>query len=98
MSAACGLAAAAALLVAAGWLERNRQAVEPLKSAESSIAVAEAVHAPTSAQPTATFVSTSDTIVMPLESPSTDVTIVQVYPTTDTERRWRLEATLSTNL
>ncbi len=98
MSAACGLAAAAALLVAAGWLERNRQAVEPLKSAESSIAVAEAVHAPTSAQPTATFVSTSDAIVVPLESPSTDVTVVQVYPTTDTERRWRLEATLSANL
>ena len=48
--------------------------------------------------PQATFVSTTDAIVVPLESPSSDVTVVQVYPTTDTERHWRLEAVLSTNL
>ena len=98
LQAACGIAAAATALIAAGLLELNRQANGNLRSAESSVVVTEQAHAPTPAQPRATFVSTSDTIVMPLESPSTDVTIVQVYPTTDTERRWRLEATLSTNL
>lgn len=98
LQASCGLAAAATLLIAIGLLERSRQANGTSKSAETSLAVIEPSRAPTPAQPAATFVSTSDTIVVPLESSSTDVTIVQVYPTTDTERRWRLEATLSTNL
>lgn len=98
MQATCGLAAAATLLIALGLRQLNRQANGPLKSEEPSVAVTEPAHAPTAAQPSATFVSTSDAIVVPLESSSTDVTIVQVYPTTDTERHWRLEAVLSTNL
>jgi anti-sigma factor RsiW len=98
LQAACGLAAAATLLIAFGLLELHRQAIGTWKSEEHSVAVSEATHAPAPVQPAATFVSTSDTIVVPLESPSADVTIVQVYPTTDTERRWRLEAALFTNL
>jgi anti-sigma factor RsiW len=97
LQAACSLVAAATLLIGVG-LKLNRQAVTNLNPVESSVAHFEAVHAPTPVQPTASFVSTADAIVVPLESTSDEVTIVQVYPTTDTERRWRLEAVLSTNL
>jgi anti-sigma factor RsiW len=93
--AACGLAAAATLLIAVGLLKLNRQSTGTLESTENSIAVVQPTHAPTPAEPRATFVSSSDAIVVPLESPSADVTVVQVYPTTDTERRWRLDLTLS---
>lgn len=98
LQAACGLASAATLLIAVGLFERNRQAIEPLTLEEPSVAVIEPSRVPTALQSPATFVSTSDAIVVPLESPSDDVTIVQVYPTTDTERRWRLDAALSANL
>ena len=98
MRAAYGLASAATLLIAVGLLELNRQANGPLELEEHIVAVTEPAHAPTPAKAAATFVSTFDAIVVPLESASTDVTIVQVYPTTDTERRWRLEAAISTNL
>jgi anti-sigma factor RsiW len=94
LQAACGLAAAATLLIAVGLVKLNPQANGPLKSEERSVAVTEPAPAPTPAQPPATFVSSSDAIVVPVESPSTDVTIVQVYPTTDAERRWRLEQSL----
>jgi predicted anti-sigma-YlaC factor YlaD len=98
LQAACGLATAATLLIAVGLLELNPQANGNLGSAENSVAVTAPAHTPPPVQPAASFVSTSDAIVVPLESPSDEVTIVQVYPTTDTERRWRLEAVLSTNL
>jgi len=98
MQAACGLTAAATLLIAVGLVKLNRQAIGPLKSEGLGVALAEQTRAPTPAQTPASFVSTADAIVVPLESTSDDVTIVQVYPTTDTERRWRLEAVLSTNL
>ena len=92
--AACGLAAAAVLIIAVGWLELNRQARLPTISKALDVAVAETVHATSSNRPQATFVASTDAIAVSLESPSTDVTIVQVYPTTDTERRWRLEQSL----
>ena len=98
LQAACGLAAAASLLFAVALLKLNRQAMERLESTENSIAVAQPAHAQTSAEPQATFVSTADAIVVPVDSTSADVTIVQIYPTTDSERRARLEAALSTNL
>ncbi len=91
LQAAGGLAAAATVLIAVGLLVRNRQANEPLKFEAPSVAVAQPAHAPAPVQPLATFVSTSDAIVLPLESSSADVTVMQVYPTTDTERRWRLK-------
>ena len=96
--AACALATAATLLVAVGLLKLNRQANEPSKPGAYDISVDETVQAPSPAQPAATFVTTSEAIVVPLENPSEDVTIVQVYPTIDAERLLRLEATLSTHL
>jgi Putative zinc-finger len=95
MRAACGLAAAATLLITVGLIKLNRQANGALKTEGPPVAIAEPVHAPTPAPLPATFVSSSDAIVVPLESTSDDVTVVQVYPTTDTERRWRLEQSLS---
>jgi anti-sigma factor RsiW len=92
--AACGLAAAAVLIIAVGWLELDRQARRPSISKVQDIAVAQTVHATAPSKPQATFVASTDAIAVSLESPSTDVTIVQVYPTTDTERRWRLEQSL----
>jgi hypothetical protein len=92
--AACGLAAAAVLIIAVGWLELNRQASLPSISRVRDVAVAKTVHATAPSKPQATFVSSTDAIAVSLESPSADVTIVQVYPTTDTERRWRFEQSL----
>jgi hypothetical protein len=43
----------------------------------------------------ATFVSSSDALVVPLASPATNVTVVEVYPTINSERRLRLAAALS---
>jgi anti-sigma factor RsiW len=94
LQAACGLATAAALVIAVGWLELNRQARLPSVSKGQDIAVVEPVHATALRKPQATFIASTDAIVVPLESPSTDVTVVQVYQTTDTERRWRLEQSL----
>jgi anti-sigma factor RsiW len=95
LQAACGLAAAAVLLIAVGWLGLNRQSTCPVISKIQDVAVAEPVHAPSPTQPQATFVTTSDAIAVPLESSSADVSIVQVYPTTEAERRLRLELTLT---
>lgn len=44
--------------------------------------------------PVATFVGRGDLIVVPLESSDPTVTIVQVYPSTITQRRWQREAAL----
>jgi hypothetical protein len=43
----------------------------------------------------ATFVSSSDAIAVPLESPAANVTVVKVYPTVNAQRRLQLAATLS---
>jgi anti-sigma factor RsiW len=101
---ACGLAAiAAAIAVAAGWtLTPNRQAdgiaannndaaSEQHVIVESNIHAAAAIDAQ---KPQATFVSSDDTIAVPIESTDDDVTVVQLYPTTQTERRWRRELAL----
>jgi anti-sigma factor RsiW len=95
LQVACGLASAAVLLIAIGWLELNPQASHPASAKRQEVAVSEPVHAAAPTQPPAIFVSTADSITIPVESPSADVTVVQVYPTTDTERRWRLELTLT---
>ena len=41
-----------------------------------------------------TFVSDENTITVPLTSTASDVTVVQVYPTLETERRWHRELVL----
>jgi anti-sigma factor RsiW len=104
LQAACGLAAAAVLLIAVGLsLNGNHHAAQPVDRVKNTIASVKPAQAPTAqvsattARPPATFVSTSEAIAVPVESSSSDVTIVQVYPTTDTERRWRIELALSTN-
>jgi hypothetical protein len=94
LRAAYGLAAAAVLLIGLGWIALHR-VEHPKASAIQDVAVVEATHVSVPVQPQATFVATTDAIVVPLESLSTDVTAVQVYPTIDTERRWRLKLTLT---
>jgi anti-sigma factor RsiW len=96
--AACGLATAAVLLIAMGWFALAGQGRSPTSPERRDIAVVEPARALAPVHPQATFVTTSEAIAVPLESPSSDVTIVQIYPTTDTERRWRLEAAVSTHL
>jgi anti-sigma factor RsiW len=83
-------ATAAALLVAVGWLAFN----PPVKYFTHQMEIAEPRRAPVN-KTAGTFVATSDAIVVPLDSPSDDVTIVQVYQTTESERQWRLDRTLS---
>jgi len=104
---ACGFATAATLaIVALGWtLKLNRQANDARVQGANDIASHDNSLNPTlnqtlanDASPRATFVSSGDAIVVPLESEG-DVTIVQLYPTIQTERRMRLELALQfTNL
>jgi anti-sigma factor RsiW len=96
---ACSLAAAAAVaIVAAGWtLMLNRQAMHVAGPTTGHIAktdVSESLESSHSTAPHATFVSNGDTIAVPLESTDDEVTIVQLYPTTETERRTRRELAL----
>lgn len=105
--AAYGLAAAATLAaVAAGWtLKLNRQADEVVNGNTDQVAehYAPDTHdthpMPTSnpSAPRATFTNYANTITVPLESSDDDVTIVQLYPTPETERRWRRELVLRNN-
>jgi len=95
LRAAYSFAAAAVLLIGVGWIALDYRVKHPKASAIQDVAVVEATRVSVPVQPLATFVPTTDAIVLPLESLSTDVTAVQVYPTIDTERRWRLELTLT---
>jgi anti-sigma factor RsiW len=88
------LTMAATLLIAVAWLAFRRPATQPMQSATQEIAIEDAPRAPKT-KSDGTFVSTSDAIVVPVNSPSDDVTIVQIYQTTESERRWRLDRTLS---
>ena len=82
MLAACGLAAAAAVvIVAIGWTSLlNRQAIGPTASPLATTTVP-SHPGRTATPPRATFVGGPDVIVVPVESPHPDVTIVRVYPT-----------------
>jgi anti-sigma factor RsiW len=96
---ACGLAAAATIaIVAVGWtLKLNRQAaVFRASTATQTTAQVNPLNpnSSNSASRRATFVSNGDTIAVPLESGDDEVTIVQLYPTTETERRTRRELAL----
>jgi hypothetical protein len=46
----------------------------------------------------ATFVTTGDAIAVPVASDDAQVSIVKVYPTTSTERRWRRELSLNAGI
>ncbi len=98
------LAAAAVLLIGVGWFVLRERGVEPEEPATLSIATVSIEQASPAApaiatkQPQATFVANADAIAVPVESLSDEVTIVQVYPTTEAERRQRLNTVLSTSL
>jgi anti-sigma factor RsiW len=92
--AACGLAAAAVFLIAFGWIALHKDVVHSKSSATQNLAIVEKANVFAHVRPQATFVATADAIVVPLESPSPDVTVVQIYPSIDTERRRRFEHSL----
>ena len=94
--ATCGLAAAALLILAAGWTAFHQR-----QSSKPTVSVAQALppqvqHTPSPKVQTATFVSNGDAIAIPLESPAADVTVVQVYPTIETQQRWQRDVVLQT--
>jgi hypothetical protein len=75
--AACGLAAAAVLTIAAGWtMLLNRQSATTTVPDASGVLHADAERL---RDPAATFVGGPDMIVVPIESRLPDVTIVRVY-------------------
>jgi len=94
-----GLAAAAMLLIATGsTVLRNSQRTNVVE--HNVAAASDEVLSPATADPRvesrqATFVSNGESIAVPVESSSADVTIVRIYPTTDTEQRWRRELTMA---
>jgi hypothetical protein len=82
---ACAFAAAAALLVAAGWAVsaiRNAH-VAAVAPAEHSDRVANVVVPESNVvtMPIASVIGDSSTFVVPVESPYPNVTIVRIYPT-----------------
>jgi anti-sigma factor RsiW len=87
--AACGLAAAAAVIIAAGWIAvLNRQARDSESGmADAVIAKTEPSHrrslqgSATSQPPRAVFVGGEDVFVAAVQSPHPNVTIVRIYPT-----------------
>jgi hypothetical protein len=92
---ACGLAAAATLfMVAVTWPLKD---TDPTSDSRQPATHHVASITPTANKPTplrAAFVSNGDTIAVPIESADEDVTIVQLYPTTETVRRTRNELAL----
>jgi hypothetical protein len=90
---ACGLAAVASVCIVAVGLALKQTGPVPQsrQPATSNVASRSTTNAAT---PRATFVSNGDTIAVPLESPDDNVTIVQLFPTTVTERQTRLELVL----
>jgi anti-sigma factor RsiW len=79
---ACGLASAAAIVVAAGWtVKLNRQTSDPIGIVNNDVPDAQAHNLAIAAPPRSTFVGGPDVIVMPVESRHPNVTIVRIYPT-----------------
>lgn len=101
--ACCFAAVAAAVVVAVGWtLTLSRQADEVAAGGDNGTTnettISQSDVRPAVAQgtqrPKATFIGTGDAIAVPIESSDDNVTVVQLYPTTDTERRLRRELAL----
>jgi hypothetical protein len=95
--------AATVAIVALGWtIARNRPAANARVPNVANVAIQNAPEpidtspaiADVSRRPPATFVSNGDTIAVPLDTPDDDVTVVQLYPTTEAERRTRRELAL----
>lgn len=75
------IAAAAAVLVAVGWIELNRQASEETIKGAGRVGLATSENSRVIERPRATFVSNSDAIAVPVASRHPNVTVVRVYPT-----------------
>lgn len=99
---AFAVATAASLLIAVGWIAIRSQPVDIAHDPVAVPAITQPV-SPTDAtpalanggtRPRATFVSSGDSIAVPVESTDDNVTIVQLYPTTETERRLQRELAL----
>jgi hypothetical protein len=98
---AAGFAAvAAAIVLAVGWTVTTvRQENDSAAQNGGIVANQDPAGQPpvqlsdtTEAQrPQATFVSSGDAIAVPVASVDDNVTVVNLYPTTQTERRWRRE-------
>jgi hypothetical protein len=98
----CSLAAAACLAIVTGWTvlhaPQHPATIDAMDQRMAALTTPSKSRPISTSQVTtkqATFVSNSDAIAIPLESSSPDVTIVQLYPTTDTEQRWRRELIVS---
>jgi anti-sigma factor RsiW len=81
-TAACVFAAAAVVIVAVGWtVQLNRQAMSVDHSDPVVLDGAAAKTPPKDVNaPRATFVGGPDVLVVPVESPHPNVTIVRIYP------------------
>jgi hypothetical protein len=92
------VAAAASLAIAAAWQYRAApRAVAPgFARGSNHQAVLHHEATPWQSQPLqqAMFVTDGSAIAVPLTSDDAQVSIVQVYPTTTTQRRWRRELSL----
>jgi anti-sigma factor RsiW len=87
-------AVAAAILVAAGWtlaLSRQATKVAATDPAAATDTITQPAVSPGVVRTKAVFVGTGEAIAVPIESSDDNVTVVQLYPTTDTERRLRRE-------
>jgi hypothetical protein len=79
--AACGLATAAALLIAICHWQLNRQATTNANQTTSINHTAATARVDEKKPPTATFVGGPDVIAVPIESHNPNVTVVRIYPT-----------------
>jgi anti-sigma factor RsiW len=77
---ACGLAVAASLLIAFGWIAiHDRTIASNDKTNGNNVAINGANGAKPQAAPRATFVVTDDSIAVPVASRHSNVTVVRVY-------------------
>jgi anti-sigma factor RsiW len=97
-------AAAASLVMLAAWQFTSRPSAPGFARGSNNEAIARRNVIPRQSRglqntvnggSEATFVTDSDAIAVPLASGDAQVSIVQVYPTTTTERRWQRELSLS---
>jgi hypothetical protein len=96
--AACGIAAS--LLIAAGLIALvTTDGAKPIASnSNRPKPITPTIESSAPDPPPATFVSDENTITVPLTSTASDVTVVQVYPTLETERRWHRTLVLQNTL
>jgi anti-sigma factor RsiW len=102
---AFGFAAiAAAFIIAVGWTVMLKRQAANLAATENAAAIATgatcAVNrwavATDTVPPKAVFIGNGEAIAVPIENSDENVTVVRLYPTTDTERRLQLELALQT--